>query len=66
VTTYIKEEPVRFWAAIMGVVAATIAVLIGFEIVAWTTTQVGLILGLFTAVGVLFQFFFVRNKVSPF
>lgn len=61
----IKAEPVRFWAAIMGLIAAAIAVLIGFEIVNWTMEQVGLIIGFFTAVGVLFQFFFVRNKVTP-
>ena len=62
---YIKTEPVRFWAAITGIVIATFAVLVGFEVVAWTQTQIGLILGLFTAIGVLFQFFFVREKVTP-
>jgi VIT1/CCC1 family predicted Fe2+/Mn2+ transporter len=61
----IKEEPVRFWAAIMGLVAAVIALLIGFDIVSWSSEQVGLIIGVLTAVGVLFQFFFVRNQVTP-
>jgi uncharacterized membrane protein required for colicin V production len=61
----IKQEPVRFWAAIMGLIAAVIAALIGFDVVSWTTEQVGLIIGVLTAVGVLFQFFFVRNQVTP-
>lgn len=61
----IKEEPVRFWAAVMGIVLAVFAILIGFEILVWTPEQVGLVVAGFTAVGVLFQFFFVRNKVTP-
>ena len=62
---YIKEEPVRFWAAVSGLIAAVFALLIGFEIVSWTPEQVGLILGVLAAVGTLFQFFFVREKVTP-
>ena len=63
--TIIKEEPVRFWAAITGLIVAIFAVLVGFDIVSWTTDQIGLILGVLAAIGVLFQFFFVRNKVTP-
>lgn len=63
--TYIKEEPVRFWSAVTGLVAAVFALLVGFEVVNWTSEQIALIMGVLAAVGVLFQFFFVRNKVTP-
>lgn len=62
---YIKNEPVRFWAAITGLIAAVFALLIGFEVVTWTAEQIALIMGVLAAVGVLFQFFFVREKVTP-
>jgi hypothetical protein len=63
--TYIKQEPVRFWAAITGVVVAVFAALVGFGVVDWTQEQIGLILGVLTAIGVVFQFFFVREEVTP-
>lgn len=62
---YIKQEPVRFWAAVTGLVAAVFALLIGFEVVSWTPEQIALIMGVLTAVGTLFQFFFVREQVTP-
>lgn len=61
----IKEEPVRFWAAITGLIVAVFAALVGFDVVSWSQDQIGLILGVLAAVGVLFQFFFVRNEVTP-
>lgn len=63
--TAIRNEPVRFWGAITGVVIAVFACLVGFGVVDWTEQQIGLILGVLTAVGVLFQFFFVREQVTP-
>jgi uncharacterized membrane protein required for colicin V production len=63
--TAIRNEPVRFWGAITGVVIAVFACLVGFEVVSWTDKQIGLILGVLTSIGVLFQFFFVREQVTP-
>ena len=62
---YIAEEPVRFWAAITGIVVAIFPVLALFGIVELSTEQIAGIITLLTAVGVLFQFFFVRERVSP-
>lgn len=61
----IAQEPVRFWAVITGLIVAVFAALVGFEIVNWTQEQIALILGVFAALGVVFQFFFVRNQVTP-
>lgn len=63
--TAIRQEPVRFWAAITGVVVAVFACLVGFEVVTWSQEQIGLILGVLTAIGLVFQFFFVREQVTP-
>ena len=62
---YIAQEPVRFWAAITGIVVAAIPVLALFGIVELTTEQIAGVITLLTAVGVLFQFFFVRQRVTP-
>lgn len=62
---YIKQEPVRFWAAITGLVVAGLPLLILFGIVDLSEEQIAGILTFLVAVGVLFQFFFVRNKVTP-
>ena len=62
---YIAQEPVRFWAAITGIVIAVIPVLALLGIVELSTEQIAGIMTLLTAVGVLFQFFFVRERVSP-
>ena len=62
---YITQEPVRFWAAITGVFFALLAVIVGFGWISFTEVQIGLLLALMTALGVLFQFFFVREKVTP-
>ena len=62
---YIAEEPVRFWAAVTGLFFAVLAALVGFGVIALTEAQIGLLLAVMTAAGVLFQFFFVRERVSP-
>ena len=62
---YIKDEPVRFWAAITGIVVALIPVLTIFNVINWTPEQIAAVVVLFAAVGVAFQFFFVREKVTP-
>lgn len=62
---YIKEEPVRFWAAVTGIVVAGIPLLTLFGVINLTEQQTAGILTFLVAVGVLFQFFFVRNKVTP-
>jgi len=61
----IKQEPVRFWSTLTGIITAGFGILIGFGILDWTAEQIGLILVLWAAVGSLFQFFYVRNKVTP-
>lgn len=61
----ITAEPVRFWAALTGIVTAILGLLVGFEIVNWTAEATGFILVVWAAIGTLFQFFFVRNKVTP-
>jgi hypothetical protein len=61
----ITAEPVRFWAALTGLVTAIIGALVGFEIVSWTAELTGFILVVWAAIGTVFQFFFVRNKVTP-
>ncbi len=61
----IKEEPVRFWSAVTALVAAFIALLQIFGAVDWTGDQIAAVMAVVAAVGGLFQFFFVRNKVTP-
>ncbi len=61
----IKQEPVRFWSTLTGIITAVFGALIGFGILEWTMDQVGLVLVVWAAVGSLFQFFYVRNKVTP-
>lgn len=62
---YIATEPVRFWAAVTGIVVAVIPLLTLFGVVDLTSDQIAAILAVLVAVGVLFQFFFVREKVTP-
>ena len=62
---YIKNEPVRFWAAITGIVVALFPVLTLFGVIDFTAEQVSGVLVLLAAVGVAFQFFVVREKVTP-
>ena len=62
---YIRQEPVRFWAAVTGIVVAFIPILTLFNIVELSVEQIAGIITLLTAVGVLFQFLVVRSKVSP-
>ncbi len=62
---YIKREPVRFWAAVTGIIMALFPVLTLFGVIDWSVDQIAAVLALFAAIGVTFQFFFVRNKVSP-
>ncbi len=63
---YIKHEPVRFWAAITGLIIAIQLVLVAFDVFTLTENQNVAILGVLVAAGVLFQFFFVREKTSAF
>mgnify|MGYP000468587674 CR=1 FL=1 len=62
---YITNEPVRFWAAVTGIVIAVFPLLTLFNIVELSADQIAAILTLLVAVGVLFQFLVVRNKVTP-
>jgi uncharacterized membrane protein HdeD (DUF308 family) len=58
----ITAEPVRFWSVLTGIVTAI------FGIILWAGASpelMGLVLVVWAAVGTLFQFFFVRNKVTP-
>jgi uncharacterized membrane protein len=63
--SYIAQEPVRFWAAITGVIVAVIPLLTLFGVIELSSDQVSGILAVLVALGVLFQFFFVREKVTP-
>ena len=63
--SYIAQEPVRFWAAITGVIVAVIPLLTLFGVIELSSDQVSCILAVLVALGVLFQFFFVREKVTP-
>lgn len=62
---YIKNEPVRFWAALTGLVVGLIPVLTLFGVISWSPEQIAGIVAFLAAAGVLFQFFFVRGKVTP-
>lgn len=62
---YIRREPVRFWSALTAFIEAFIALLIVFGALTWTDVQVATVMGLVAAGGGLFQFFFVRSKVTP-
>ncbi len=59
----IKEEPVRFWGTLTALVTAIFGVVVAQG--GMTDATVGLILVIWAAVGGVFQFFFVRSKVSP-
>lgn len=61
----IKDEPVRFWGVLTALVTAILGALVGFEIVDWTAELTGFILVVWAAIGGVFQFFYVRNKVTP-
>jgi hypothetical protein len=63
--SYIAQEPVRFWAAVTGVIVAVIPLLTLFGVIELSSDQVSGILAVLVAMGVLFQFFFVREKVTP-
>lgn len=59
-----KTEPVALGGALLGFIAALIAVLQGFAITHWSTTQVSLILALFSAL-VAVVTAVARSKVTP-
>ena len=61
----IAAEPVRFWTTLTAFVTALIGVVIGFGIIEFTQEQVGLLLVVWAAIGGMFQFFYVRNQVTP-
>jgi hypothetical protein len=56
-TRLIQREPVAF----QGCVQATLATLVGFGVVNWSTEQVGLVLAVVAA----FLALFTRAKVTP-
>lgn len=62
---YIAREPVRFWSAVTGLVAAVVALLQLFGVIDWTADQVAGVMGVVAAAGAMFQFFFVREQVTP-
>ena len=62
---YVTHEPVRFWSALTAIVVEAIALAEGFGLLAWTPDQIALVLGMVAAVGGLFQFFYVRDRVTP-
>ena len=59
----ITAEPVRFWATLTGLLTAVFGVIVAQG--GMSDELVGGILVVWAAVGALFQFFYVRNKVSP-
>lgn len=61
----IEKEPVRFWAGITGLVQAIIPLLLVFDLIDWSTDQIAAVMGLLAAIGFMFMFFYVREKVSP-
>lgn len=63
--TGIKHQ-IKVWSqAGASVVAAVIAVLLGFDVVTWTQTQVALVLGLYAAVMMLLRQMFSVTDTSP-
>lgn len=58
------REPVAVGGAIQALLAAVIALAIGFEWVNWTEEQVGLILGAYTALSLVVTSV-QRSKVTP-
>ena len=60
-----NKEPVAITGALTGVVNAVIALLVGFEVVHWTATQIGLVVGLWNAVVAVVLVLVVRSKVTP-
>ncbi len=61
---FTSTEPVRGAAAIQTLLAALIALAVGFGWVDWSTEQIGLIIGGYAAL-VLVIGEFTRSKVSP-
>lgn len=59
-----EREPVAVGAAVLAVVQAVIAVLVGFEVVHWTMEQVGLAMGLAVALVALVAAW-QRSQVTP-
>lgn len=59
-----KTEPVAIGAVVIALINATIAVLIGFGVVHWTSAQIGQIDGLFTALIVAVAAV-ARSRVTP-
>ncbi len=59
----IKEEPVRFWGTLTALLTAIFGAIVAQG--GLSDGTVGLILVVWAAVGGVFQFFFVRNQVSP-
>ncbi|MCA9883567.1 MAG: hypothetical protein KC615_03590 [Anaerolineae bacterium] len=60
-----KREPVAIINAIVGVIEAGIALLIGLGVINLTADQVGYLMAFVVAVGTLLQTIFVRSQVTP-
>lgn len=62
--TFIKREPAVFWGLLTAVAEAVVGLLLVFDVVDWTTTQVGSVMLVIAAVGGMFAFI-VRSQVTP-
>ncbi len=61
---FASSEPVAVGAAVVGTTQALLAVLLGFDVVHWTSSQVALVLALVTALAGLVAVV-VRSRVTP-
>lgn len=59
-----NTEPVVLGGLLIGLVQALLAVLVGFEVVHWTTEQIGLVMALVLAIIALVTFW-QRSRVTP-
>jgi hypothetical protein len=59
-----KPEPVALATALTQLVSAVIALLLIFEVIHWSTEQVGAFMAAWAALTAV-VFVFVRNKVTP-
>jgi len=60
-----SAEPVAITEAVKTLLIATLALLLGFEVIDMTDAQMALILGFYGAVALVVQVLFVRNAVTP-
>jgi len=60
-----SAEPVAITEAVKTLLIATLALLLGFEVIDMTDAQMALILGFYGAAALVVQVLFVRNAVTP-